>query len=81
VAELGAFLLPAVPLLALLVSLLLGRYPGSEAVVRLSARIAAGLRALRVTSARLWEPLRPRVSAPAGGLLLALSISGRAPPA
>ena len=80
-AELGAFLLPAVPLLALLICLLLGRYPGSEAIVRLSARIAAGLRSLGSASGRLLEPLRPRFFAPRGGLLLAFSLSGRAPPA
>ncbi|HEX5714310.1 MAG TPA: hypothetical protein VFX85_13455 [Solirubrobacterales bacterium] len=80
-AELGAFLLPAAPLLALIVCLLFRRYPGCEAVVRLSAWIAAGLRALRSTASRLWEPPRPRCAAPTGGLLLALSISGRAPPA
>jgi hypothetical protein len=39
VTELGAFLLPAVPLLGLLAFLLLGRYPGCEAVVRLSERL------------------------------------------
>jgi hypothetical protein len=79
-AELGAFLLPAVPLLALLVCLLLGRYPGCEAIVRLSERIAS--RRLRPTrNAPHRRPLRPRSFAPAGGLLLALSLSGRAPPA
>jgi len=80
VTELGAFLLPAVPLLALLVCLLLGRYPGCEAIVRLSERIAAARLWVAGTSPRR-TPLRPRVSAPAGGLLLALSLSGRAPPA
>ena len=39
--EFVAFLLPAVPLLVLLAALLLGRYPGHEAIVRLSERIAA----------------------------------------
>jgi hypothetical protein len=80
VAELGAFLLPAVPLLALLVCLLFGRYPGCEAIVRLSERIAA--RAARRAGTRARSlPLRPRSFAPGGGLLLALSLSGRAPPA
>lgn len=78
-AELGAFLLPAVPLLALLVCLLLGRYPGCEAIVRLSARIAARVR--RSAAERRPAPLRPRSFAPAGGLLLARSLCGRAPPA
>ena len=79
-AELGAFLLPAVPLLALLACLLLGRYPGCEAIVRLSERIAARSRTTP-GAVRPQAPLRPRSFAPGGGLLLALSLSGRAPPA
>jgi hypothetical protein len=79
-AELGAFLLPAVPLLALLACLLCGRYPGCEAVVRLAERIAARSRP-RAAAARRRVPSRPRSFAPGGGLLLALSLSGRAPPA
>jgi hypothetical protein len=78
-AELGAFLLPAVPLLALIVCLLFGRYPGCEAVIRLSERIAAGPGVRRAGTARR-SSLRPRSFAPGGGLLLALSLSGRAPP-
>lgn len=81
VAELGAFLLPAVPLLALLASLLCGRYPGCEAIARLSERIAAGDRATRPGAARPQAPLRARSFTPGGGLLLAFSLSGRAPPA
>jgi hypothetical protein len=80
-AELGAFLLPAVPLLALLVCLLCGHYPGSEAIVRLSERLAARSRGRRAGAVRHRAPLRPRSFAPNGGLLLALSLSGRAPPA
>jgi len=80
-AELGAFLLPAVPLLALLVCLLCGRYPGCEAIVRLSERIASRSRTRLGRAARRRPPLRPRSFAPGGGLLLALSLSGRAPPA
>ncbi|HYJ22100.1 MAG TPA: hypothetical protein VEW07_08770 [Solirubrobacterales bacterium] len=78
--QLGAFLLPAVPLLALLVCLLLGRYPGCEAVVRLSERLAGSL-LHRGGAGPRRVPLRPRSFAPGGGLLLALSLSGRAPPA
>jgi hypothetical protein len=79
--ELGAFLLPALPLLALLVCLLFGRYPGCEAIVRLSERIASRLRRNRDGAAARQAPLRPRSFAPGGGLLLAFSLSGRAPPA
>jgi hypothetical protein len=80
-AELGAFLLPAVPLLALLVCLLFGRYPGCDAIVRLSERIALRSRVSRAGSGCRRAPLRPGSFAPRGGLLLAHSLSGRAPPA
>lgn len=69
------------PLLALLVCLLFGRYPGCEAIVRLSERIASRSRQGRDGVAARQAPLRPRSFAPGGGLLLALSLSGRAPPA
>lgn len=78
--ELVAFLLPALPLLALLLTLLLGHYPGCEAIVRLSERIAAGRRPLAGSSSRPRTPRSPSF-ARGGGLLLALSLSGRAPPA
>lgn len=78
--ELLTFLLPALPLLGLLAALLLGRYPGCEAIVRLSERIAAR-RLRRGGSNRRLPRRRPRSFAPGGGLLLALSLSGRAPPA
>jgi hypothetical protein len=81
VTELGAFLLPAVPLLFLLVALLFGRYPGCEAIVRLAELIAARSRRRGNTPARHTRPRAPRSFAPGGGLLLALSLSGRAPPA
>jgi hypothetical protein len=80
VTELGAFLLPALPLLFLLVALLFGRYPGCEAIVRLADLIAARSRE-RGNPARHTGPRAPRSFAPGGGLLLALSLSGRAPPA
>jgi hypothetical protein len=67
--------------LALLACLLFGRYPGSEAIARLSERIAARGRATRPGGARRQAPLRPPSVAPGGGLLLAFSLSGRAPPA
>jgi hypothetical protein len=78
--ELGAFLLPAVPLLVLLVCLLCGRYPGCEAIVRLSERIAARSRAERGRATHSQSPLRPRSFAPGGGLLIALSLAQRPPP-
>lgn len=78
--QLGAFFLPVVPLLVLLASLLLGRYPGHEAIVRLSERLASRSRPRRATAPRPRAPRPPRSFAPAGGLLLALALSGRAPP-
>jgi hypothetical protein len=81
VTEFGAFLLPAVPLLALLAFLLLGRYPGAEAIARLSERIAARRPCRRAVAARPRLPLPPRSFAPGGGLLIALGLAQRPPPA
>jgi hypothetical protein len=82
VTEFGAFLLPVVPLLGLLAFLLLGRYPGCEAIVRLSERIAretADRRRSATRPAALPKP--PRSFAPGGGLLIALGLAQRPPPA
>ncbi len=78
--QIGAFFLPAVPLLLLLAFLLLGRYPGHEAIVRLSERIAARGRR-RGTGSRLSPT--PAAADPSGQRrpLLAFALSGRAPPA
>lgn len=78
--ELGAFLLPAVPLLALLAFLLLGRYPGCEAIVRLQERIAARSGSKLLAAARSRLPLPPASFAPGGGLLIALGLAQRPPP-
>jgi hypothetical protein len=80
VAELVTFLLPALPLLALLAALLLGRYPGCEAVVRLSERIASRAHELRAAARRSVLPKPSRSFAPAGGLLIALGLAQRPPP-
>lgn len=79
--ELVTFLLPAVPLLALLAALLFGRYPGCEAIVRLSERISARVGPRFEGSSRRGPAHRPPSLVRGGGLLLALSLSGRAPPA
>jgi hypothetical protein len=74
-------LIAAVPLLLLLGALLLGFYPGCETALRLSERIAArGSRRPR-RAVRRHRPPRPASHAAHGGLLLAFSLSGRAPPA
>jgi hypothetical protein len=79
VAQLVTFLLPALPLLALLLTLLFGRYPGCEVIVRLSERIAGGIRSARAAR-RSALPKPPRSFAPAGGLLIALGLAQRPPP-
>jgi hypothetical protein len=79
VTEFVTFLLPALPLLGLLLTLVLGHYPGCEAIVRLSERIA-GRRRTRDAVRRLALPKPPRASAPAGGLLIALGLAQRPPP-
>jgi hypothetical protein len=79
-AEVVAFLLPFLPLLALLVCLLLGRYPGHAAVVRLSERLGARRRHRLGRAAGMLAGWSQRHAAH-GGLLLAHASAGRAPPA
>jgi len=71
-------LIAALPLLLLLAALLLGHYPGCDAIVRLSERIAAPHR--RTSSAGCRRPLPPRSFAPSGGLLIAFGLAQRPPP-
>lgn len=78
VTQLVTFLLPALPLLGLLLTLLLGHYPGCEAIVRLAERIADGPRRSRERRPALPKP--PRAFAPHGGLLIALGLAQRPPP-
>jgi hypothetical protein len=73
-------LLAAVPLILLVGSLLLGRYPGHRAIVRLSEHIAARRRRRTPKPARARRPAPPRRFAPSGGLLLACGIASRPPP-
>ena len=79
--EFGAFArCPLVPLLFLLRALLLGRYPGCEAIVRLSRadRRRAPAPARRAAPA---PPQRARApSPPGGGLLIAFGLAQRPPP-
>jgi hypothetical protein len=80
VTALVTFLLPVAPLLGLLLTLLLGRYPGCEAIVRLSEQIAAR-RSGKPTAPRQASLPKPLpVFAPAGGLLIALGHAQRPPP-
>lgn len=70
--------LALVPLLLLVGSLLLGHYPGFDAIVRLSERIAPRQRARAEKSQP--RPRAPRSYAAGGGLLIALGIAQRPPP-
>lgn len=80
VSEFGAFLLPVVPLLGLLAMLLLGRYPGCEAIVRLAERFGARAGHPPRSAPRRRPPRAPRTFAAAGGLLMALGLARRPPP-
>lgn len=72
-------LIALAPLFVLLAALLLGRYPGCEAIVRLGDRF--GARSPRARSADCQSrPSRSPVHAPSGGLLLALGFATRPPP-
>ncbi|HVY77510.1 MAG TPA: hypothetical protein VG898_03290 [Solirubrobacterales bacterium] len=71
--------LALVPLLLLLGSLLCGRYPGIETIVRISERLLAAA-SIRRASRRPPRPRSPRVQAIRGGLLLALGLAQRPPP-
>lgn len=70
----------AIPLLLLLAALCLGVYPGLDAAVRLSERIAAAVRRQLPAERRRVRPRRAPRRVPNGGLLIAFSLSGRAPP-
>jgi hypothetical protein len=71
-------LVAAVPLFLLVASLLAGYYPGCEAIVHLSERIASRPRPAPAASQR--RPAPPRSHAAAGGLLIAFGHAQRPPP-
>ena len=79
-AELVTFLLPALPLLGLLLALLLGRYPGCEAIVRVSEWMARHGKSNHGVARLAASPEPPRSFAPSGGLLIALGLAQRPPP-
>lgn len=79
--QFGAFVLPAVPLLVLVAFLLLGRFPGEQAIERLSRRIAARRRRPNRREPRRSPRTRPDSWAPGGGLLIAFGLARRPPPA
>jgi len=75
------FAIAAAPLLLLLVALLLGRYPGCEAAMRLAERIASRRRYEATTASNSRRPHPPASRAAHGGLLIAFSLAQRPPPA
>jgi len=77
-AGLLGFVLPAVPLLLLVVSLLWGVYPGCDAIVRLAERIASRRR--RRVVDRQFRPVRRWSFSASGGLLIAFARAERPPP-
>jgi hypothetical protein len=74
------FAIAAIPLLLLLVALLLGRYPGCEAAMRLAERIASRARREATTASNSRPPQPPASRAAHGGLLIAFSLAQRPPP-
>jgi hypothetical protein len=79
VAHLHADALIAVPALLLLLPLAAGRYVGSERLVRLARRVP---RPRLPRGARAAARRRPALRvAPRGGLLIAVSLARRGPPA
>lgn len=74
------FVIAAIPLLLLLVALLLGRYPGCEAAMRLAERIASRARTKATLAPNSRRPRPPAVRAPHGGLLIAFGLAQRPPP-
>jgi hypothetical protein len=74
------FAIAAVPLLLLLVALLLGRYPGCDAALRLAERIASGARRGATAARNSRRPQPPASRAAHGGLLIAFGLAQRPPP-
>lgn len=72
------YLLAGTPLLLLVVSLLLGRYPGCDAIVRISERFSSRPR-LRGAKSQS-RPTAPPSQAIGGGLLIAFGLAQRPPP-
>ncbi len=72
-----AILLNLGPALLLLAVLACGRYPGE----RLLEALAQARHPLARPQRRPRPPLPPRRSSPRGGVLLALALAGRGPPA
>jgi hypothetical protein len=74
------YAIAAIPLLLLLVALLLGRYPGCDAAMRLAERMASRTRREATTANSSRRPQPPASRAAHGGLLIAFSLAQRPPP-
>jgi hypothetical protein len=66
------------PLLLLVTALLLGHYPGCDAIVRIADRFASRPRSR--SAGRQPLPAAPRSHAASGGLLIAFGLAQRPPP-
>jgi hypothetical protein len=73
-------LIAALPLLLLLGALLLGHYPGCDAIVRLSERISGNRPPGSRVATPAPRPIAPRSFAASGGLLIAFGLAQRPPP-
>ncbi|HEY7255128.1 MAG TPA: hypothetical protein VH476_00465 [Solirubrobacterales bacterium] len=74
-------ILAALPLLVLVTSLLIGRFPGLETAMRVAQRIASRARVRIASAPDSRRPRPPAAFVAHGGGLLAFSMAGRAPPA
>jgi hypothetical protein len=74
------FVVAAIPLLLLLAALLLGRYPGCEAAMRLAGRLASRRREKATLAGNSPRPRPPSSRAAHGGLLIAFCLAQRPPP-
>jgi hypothetical protein len=68
----------ALPALALLAALLLGRYPGERLILAAAAR--SRRRRRRAAHTAPGRPFLASIATPRGGDLLARALAGRAPP-
>lgn len=77
-AELDVVWLSLVPVFALALPLVAGRYPGEETIARLASAVRASPR--KPVLAAVAAAPRARAARVGSGLLLACHVAGRAPP-
>jgi hypothetical protein len=74
------FAIAVSPLLLLVAALLLGRYPGCEAAMRLAERFASRAQPRVTTASNSPRPRPPASHAAHGGQLIAFGLAQRPPP-